>query len=162
MNGPRGSPRLTPTQNLCTRKGKLGELLGQASITHESSREAAVLPEEGSRHMGQRTSALSPADLRYARMWTSVCRSSDFPRTPKSRLLWEIFRLLRASNSFKAKSKHCTGWIKPIRRDCPGGPVVGSLAANAGDMGSIPCPGTKIPHAVGKLSPCATTNEPVC
>ena len=28
-----------------------------------------------------------------------------------------------------------------------------------GDMGSIPGLGTKIPHAVGQLSPCATNTE---
>jgi len=28
-----------------------------------------------------------------------------------------------------------------------------------GDTDSIPCQGTKIPHAVGQLSPCATTRE---
>ena len=33
-----------------------------------------------------------------------------------------------------------------------GGPVVKNLP-NAGDVGSIPGPGTKIPHAVGQLSP---------
>ena len=31
---------------------------------------------------------------------------------------------------------------------------------NAGDMGSIPGEGTKIPHAAGQLSPRATTIEP--
>ena len=31
----------------------------------------------------------------------------------------------------------------------PGGPVVKSPPANPGDMGSIPGPGTKIPHALG-------------
>ena len=37
-------------------------------------------------------------------------------------------------------------------RDFPGGPVVNNLSADAGDTGSIPGPGTKIPHAVGQLS----------
>ena len=44
----------------------------------------------------------------------------------------------------------------------PGGPVVKSPPANPGDMGSIPGPGTKIPHAMGQLSPSATTTEPTC
>ena len=35
----------------------------------------------------------------------------------------------------------------------PGGLMVKSLPANAGDMGSIPGPGTKIPHAVEQLRP---------
>ena len=36
---------------------------------------------------------------------------------------------------------------------------VKNLPANAGDMGSIPNLGTKIPHIVGQLSPWATTTE---
>ena len=32
----------------------------------------------------------------------------------------------------------------------------------AGGAGSIPGPGTKIPHAAGELSPCATTRQPTC
>ena len=47
-------------------------------------------------------------------------------------------------------------------RDFPGGPVVKNLPSNAGDKGSIPGQGTKIPHAMGQLSPCATTTEPTC
>ena len=39
-------------------------------------------------------------------------------------------------------------------RDFPGGPVVKNLPSNAGDMGPILGRGTKIPHAVGQLSPC--------
>ena len=48
-----------------------------------------------------------------------------------------------------------------IVRDFPGGPVVKNLPSNAGNTGSIPGQGTKIPHATGKLSPGATTTEPV-
>ena len=43
--------------------------------------------------------------------------------------------------------------------DFPGGPVVKNLSSNAGDVGLIPGWGTKIPHAVGQLSPRATTIE---
>ena len=43
----------------------------------------------------------------------------------------------------------------------PGGPVVKNQPANAGDTGSIPSWGTKIPHAVEQLSLCTTTTEPV-
>ena len=45
-------------------------------------------------------------------------------------------------------------------RDFPGGPVVENPPSNAGDVGSIPGQRTKIPHAVGQLSPCAATTEP--
>jgi len=43
----------------------------------------------------------------------------------------------------------------------PGGSVVKNLPANAGDTGSIPTGSGKIPHGAEKLSPCATTTEPV-
>ena len=39
--------------------------------------------------------------------------------------------------------------------DLPGGPVVKNLPCNAGDVGSIPGWGTKIPPAAKQLSPCA-------
>ena len=48
------------------------------------------------------------------------------------------------------------------QQDFPGGPVVKNLPSNAGDPGSIPGWGTKIPHAMGQLSPCATTTELAC
>ena len=41
----------------------------------------------------------------------------------------------------------------------PGGPVVKDLPSNAGDLGSIPGQGTKIPNAVRQLSPHGTTRE---
>ena len=47
-------------------------------------------------------------------------------------------------------------------RDFPGGPVVKNPPSNAGDTASIPGQETKIPHAVGQLSPRATTTEPGC
>ena len=43
--------------------------------------------------------------------------------------------------------------------DFLGGPVAKNLPSNAGDMGSIPGQGTKIPHATGQLSPRPTTTE---
>ena len=49
-----------------------------------------------------------------------------------------------------------------IKWDFPGGPVVKNLPYNAGDAGSIPGQGTKIPHATGQLSPRATATELVC
>ena len=46
--------------------------------------------------------------------------------------------------------------------DIPGSQVVKNPPANAEDVGLIPGPGTKIPHAMGQLSLCATTTEPTC
>ena len=43
--------------------------------------------------------------------------------------------------------------------DFPGAPVVQTLPSNAGDMGSIPGQGTKIPHSVEPLSLGAITRE---
>ena len=43
--------------------------------------------------------------------------------------------------------------------DLPGGPVVKNLPYNAGDTGSIPGWGTKIPRVAEEQSPCATTRE---
>ena len=48
---------------------------------------------------------------------------------------------------------------KAQNRDFPGGPVVGSLRADAGDIGLIPGPGTEIPPAMEQPGPCATATE---
>ena len=45
--------------------------------------------------------------------------------------------------------------------DLPGGTVDKNLLASAGDMGLILGLGTQSLHAVGQLSPCTTTTEPV-
>ena len=51
--------------------------------------------------------------------------------------------------------------FKRAPRDFPGGPVVENLSCNAGDAGSIPGRGTKIPYDTRQLSPHATTREPM-
>ena len=50
---------------------------------------------------------------------------------------------------------------KNYRGHFPGGPAVKIPLCNAGDVGTIPGQGTRILHAVGQLSPHATTAEPV-
>ena len=55
--------------------------------------------------------------------------------------------------------RHLSHGIESVGGDFPGGPVVKNPPSNAGDAGSIPGWGTKIPHAVGQLSPRATTTE---
>ena len=40
--------------------------------------------------------------------------------------------------------------------------MVKNLPCNAGDLGSIPGGGIKIPHAVGQLNACTETTEPMC
>ena len=53
-------------------------------------------------------------------------------------------------------------WVPKGRRrkGFPGGPVVKNPPSNAGDVGSIPGRGTKIPHAMGQLNLHATTKNP--
>ena len=52
------------------------------------------------------------------------------------------------------------GIAKGTMRGFPVGPVVKNPPSSVGDAGSIPGWGTKIPHAMGKLSPGATDAEP--
>ena len=55
--------------------------------------------------------------------------------------------------------------IWPVRRktgEFLGGPVVKNPPFSARDVGSIPGQGTKIPYAMGRLSPGTTTTELVC
>ena len=51
---------------------------------------------------------------------------------------------------------------KLLVRDFSGGPVIKNPPYNAGEAGSIPGRGTKIPHAAGQLSLRATTTEHTC
>ena len=52
------------------------------------------------------------------------------------------------------------GCLKTTSRDFPGNPVVKNPTYNAGNVGSIPGRGTKIPYATRQLSPCANTTGP--
>ena len=52
------------------------------------------------------------------------------------------------------------GNLEVPKRDFRGGPVVEDLSCNTGDTSSIPGRGTKIPHAAGQFSLCATSAEP--
>ena len=49
----------------------------------------------------------------------------------------------------------------PDNGNFPGGPVVNNPPCNAGDTGSVPGRGTKIPHATGQLRPQTAVTEPV-
>ena len=53
------------------------------------------------------------------------------------------------------------GFKEAQQRDFPGSSMVKNPPGNAGDTGSIPGWGTKIPRALEQLSPCATTRESV-
>ena len=54
-------------------------------------------------------------------------------------------------------------WEMYFAQDFPGGPLVKNLPSKAGDVGSIPGQGTKIPQTARQLRPCAKTKErPEC
>ena len=53
-----------------------------------------------------------------------------------------------------------SSWSQMQAWGFPGGAAVRNLPCNAGDMGSIPGQGTRIPHALEPLSQRATTTEP--
>ena len=65
----------------------------------------------------------------------------------------------QGSQARKRKKKHLDQ--KGRSRDFPGSPVVKDLPSNAGDLGSIPGLGTRIPHTTGQPSSRATTREAV-
>ena len=76
---------------------------------------------------------------------------------------------LRAAYGTRGLSVQWSSWDQqsvslPATRDLnfPGGPVVKNTPCNAGDMGSIPGRGTRIPHAMGQLNACTATTEPTC
>ena len=56
----------------------------------------------------------------------------------------QVCDILALKKKKKKKQKHY--------RDFPGGSVVKNLPVNAGDVSSIPGPGTRVPHAVEQLS----------
>ena len=61
-----------------------------------------------------------------------------------------ISKITRSWYNSIEKKKTFKKWAKG---DFPGGPVVKNLPSNAGGAGLIPGRGTKIPHAMGQLSP---------
>ena len=67
--------------------------------------------------------------------------------------------LLRVTSYFENLLRIMKRASKLFTWDFPGGPVVKNLSSNAVDAGLIPGRGTKIPHAVGQLSPRTTTTE---
>ena len=68
----------------------------------------------------------------------------------------------KGPNTSKARAwvaSSCSITTSTIGLDFPGGPVVKSPPSNTGNSGSIPDQEIKIPHALRKLSPRATTRE---
>ena len=63
---------------------------------------------------------------------------------------------------FRANEFLRTQAILRFPRDFPDGPVVKNPPCKAGNMGSIPSWGTKIPHAEEQLSQLAATTVPTC
>ena len=80
----------------------------------------------------------------------SCLRSSE----PKKKIL-SLF-CLPEKQKINLSCEKCTP------RDFPGGLVVKNPPSEAGDMGSIPARGTKVPCATWQLSLCATTRALAC
>ena len=81
------------------------------------------------------------------------------------RQFWEIVSALWEEEYNSGDSWHNrykTFKVHTLLENFPSGSVIENLPSNAGDMGSIPCQGTEIPHATGQLSPCPTTRGPAC
>ena len=76
-----------------------------------------------------------------------------------------VFACVNKYDCFFLYFTHMPNWLEFCisinSGDFPGGPVVKNPPSSAGNVGSIPGRGTKIPHAVGQLSPYAATTEPV-
>ena len=97
--------------------------------------------------------------------WSSIlhCSYCRFPTIPPLPF-WNLCHP-RANEKVLKKKKHTA------IRDFPGGPVVRNLPCNAGNVGSIPGWGTKIPRVVGATEPMClnyrtrnktTTKDPTC
>ena len=81
--------------------------------------------------------------LQSVRKWSTIKRGILY--------MWCLY--------FSGKDRKLVKLLSKIYRDFPSGPVVRNRLSNAGVMGSIPDGGTKIPHAMGKLSPWAAARE---
>ena len=62
----------------------------------------------------------------------------------------------------KTSSQEYHAAIKNDGKGLPCGPVVKNLPCSAGDVGSIPVWGTKIPCAIKQVSLHTATEDPVC
>ena len=90
--------------------------------------------------------------------WAVGLRRSTRGLASKRRLTWPQSWVQLGGSARYSLGSH----TKKVLTDFPRGPVVKNPPSNAGDAGSIPGQGTKIPHAMGQLSPQATIREPAC
>ena len=77
---------------------------------------------------------------------------------------WTLAVLLRAGVGGRGGARRYSSHFTTLGKiqgkgDFSGGPVVKNLPCNAGDQGSIPGRGPKVPHAMQPLSPHATVRE---
>ena len=84
------------------------------------------------------------------------CRVSQMLRRP-----WGFSPEARRGSQGASRAAPGKSGLHARGEGVPGGPVVKNLPSNAGDVGSIPGWGTKIPYASQQLSLCAATIEPV-
>ena len=104
----------------------------------------------GARMAGCRTrDGVGRADAVHHRHVTDVFRGANGTRDPRGP------RTRCAGHPFQGQPERAgaSGRWKSQEGDFPGGPVVKTPPSNAGDSGSIPGQGTKIPQATQQLSP---------
>ena len=108
--------------------------------------------------------------MRWPKYWSfsfSISPSNEHPGLIFFR--WDWLDLLAVQGTLKSLLQHHSSKASILRRsafftapystinkDFPGGPVVKNLPPSAGSAGLIPGQRTKIPHALGQLSPFAT------
>ena len=90
-----------------------------------------------------------------ARKWSGVPLPSPYMQI----VILNITKATRCDSDSADLSKMLTS---NIPREFPGGPVAKNPPCNAGDVGSIPGWGTKIPRIAEWISPCPTTTQPAC
>ena len=79
---------------------------------------------------------------------------------PSVKTLGQKFIFFLFKKDFETVCRKKKKFKRKSQRDSPGGPVVKNPPSSAGDVGSIPGLGTKIPCAAGQLSPSSATTEP--
>ena len=97
----------------------------------------------------------------FAVLWT-LCFLQNTPESA----LWKVYQNCGPLCDGVCSGLNSGPWIHLhlIPKTCkcgdfPGGPVVKNLPTNAGEVGSIPGQGTKIPHAMEQLSLSVATTE---
>ena len=85
---------------------------------------------------------------------------SSSPRSGHTLLFFLLSPVVcKPSSKHRSPRNYPRSFIKTLLRDFPHGPVIKNLPFNAGDAGSIPGWGIKIPHVIEQLSLCTSVTQ---